>query len=214
MGLSSQALEHARNIIQQNASLPMAQYNLGWFQTLNNDYIGAEKSFNAAVNLYARYTKAQHASTLNKIAGGITLSKTDLGTLSKAEKSTYSSISKTGITAPVATNITPASTNIAPVSTNPAQTSAKTTIARPKFVAAWWWWVLMVSAIFVLVILFGRAANNDKNGAAVWGFLSTIAVIIAVIVFAIWFRSNSTFSTVLWCFVILDIIIMIPSSSS
>jgi tetratricopeptide (TPR) repeat protein len=195
MGLSSQAQEHARHVASQDSSLPMAHYNLGWFASLNQDYSGAEKSFASAVKLYPNYTKAKHASTVNKIASGAKLTKTDLSTLPKAEQSAYSSIGKPAAPTPVKVS-------------KPAANDTKTAAVKPKSVTTVWWWVLMVASWIVLFILMGVAATKEKAGATVWGLFSLVGIIITVIVFAIFFRSSSTFSIVLWSFVGLDIIIM------
>jgi tetratricopeptide (TPR) repeat protein len=202
IGLSSKALAHARNIVAQDASLPMAQYNLGWFALQNKSYTESSAAFSQALKLYPGYSKALHANTINKLASGEKLSKSDLSNLPKAEQAAYSSD-------PQKATAQPASTQ--PASTQP--TSANPVTVKPKSVATVWWWVLMVIAIITLIGLTLRAAVNDRAGGFGWGAISAIGMIIAVIVFAVWFRGSSTYSNVLWSFVGLNILVMIPGSS-
>ena len=192
IGLSIKALAHAKNIVAQDASLPMAQYNLGWFALQNKSYTEASAAFNKALLLYPNYPKALHANTINKLASGEKLSKSDLSNLPKAEQSAYSS--------------DPQKATAQPTSANPVT-------VKPKSVATAWWWVLIVIAIITLIGLTFRAAVNDRVGGFGWGAISAIGMIIAVIVFAVWFRGSSTYSIVLWSFVGLNILIMIPGSS-
>jgi tetratricopeptide (TPR) repeat protein len=202
IGLSSKALAHARNIVAQDASLPMAQYNLGWFALQNKSYTEATAAFSKALELYPDYSKALHANTINKLASGEKLSKSDISNLPKAEQAAYSS--------------DPQKATAQPASTQPARsqpTSSNPVTVKPKSVATVWWWVFMVIAIITLIGLTLRAAMNDRVGGFGWGAITAIGMIIAVIVFAVWFRGSSTYSIVLWSFVGLNILVMIPGSS-
>lgn len=180
INLSAKAYEHAQNIVKQDATLPMAQYNLGWFENQNKNYKEAFNRYEAALKIKGNYTKALRASALNKMEIGVRPADNELAALPPAEKDAYPTIAPK---------------------------------AAVKASLAWWWWVLMVSAILVTIGLSFRAANNSRQNPTLWGLLSAVGIIIAVIVFAIGFRDNSTFSMILWGFVILNILVMIPSSA-
>jgi tetratricopeptide (TPR) repeat protein len=182
MGLSAQAYGHAKGLVSQDAKLPMAQYNLAWFESKNGNYTDAASIYRKALDLVPNYANALHAAAVNKLAKGDQPTSQELNTFSAEEKSLI----------------------------NAAATVPAAAAASP---IVWWWWALMVLGILILVGLFFRSAVNERTNAFVWVMLTTIGLIIALIVCAIFFRNSSTFAMVLSALIGLNVLIMIPSSA-
>jgi tetratricopeptide (TPR) repeat protein len=199
MGLSDEAMNIASKLVKDDANLPMAQYNLGWFQTKTEKFSDADKSYAAALKLIATYPLASRALALNKIANGEKLSAADLKTLSTDEKNALDNVKKV---APTAQTVTATKTN--------TTTSATTTTTKtPKRLTTWVFWLIMVVAILLLILLTAAASGNYNDGAAAWGVFSIIILVIAVVVFAIWFNTSVAFSTIIWIFTGLDFVILV-----
>lgn len=202
MGLRDEAYEYVL-MVSSNSKLPMGQYNRGWFEMQNGKFAKSENFFKSAINLYDGYDKAKSSLALAKLADG--------ETLSKDEEVYLSSLNPETTATPAIKSPTPNKTQI---SQSKTETDGQKDKEEPsESLIQWWWWALWVAGVITQIGLTIRADMNIREGTKVWGIISTIGLIVAIIVFAALFNSSLVFAWILWILMGLNIIILIPTSA-